>query len=313
MINFDEFIKLMNIKYIYISESLKWIKKRILNKYNLIYDKNKIDINEPAIFFGIYKPIDRINIKKHKGKKILMPGGNDTEDLINIKNIHDIFIISISKSIETRLINLNINSLLINFNPIDKNIFKPFDITGKNLYIYNGHKKNHSKKYKPEIIQKILKKYTFLNYILSVDLKKEYNEMPEVYKKCFLGLRLTDNDGNANTVQEFKEMNLPIVHNQSEYGLKWNNETDIINYIEEYAKKYNVRFNEFYLNIKNDNRTKKIYFKDLRKFFKNIENYKHYYIYIDSLDKEILDSVNLYLIGKVLKYHNIETNIFDFF
>ena len=37
--------------------------------------------------------------------------------------------------------------------------------------------------------------------------------MPEVYKKCFIGLRLTDHDGNANTVQELKAMNIPVIHN----------------------------------------------------------------------------------------------------
>ena len=52
--------------------------------------------------------------------------------------------------------------------------------------------------------------------------------MPEIYAKCKIGLRLTSEDGNANTVQEFKDMNIPIVHNQSDYGLKWKTVDDII-------------------------------------------------------------------------------------
>ena len=56
--------------------------------------------------------------------------------------------------------------------------------------------------------------------------------MPEIYQKCFLGLRLTDKDGNANTVQEFEAMNIPIFHNQSDYGLKWENSQTIIKYID---------------------------------------------------------------------------------
>ena len=47
----------------------------------------------------------------------------------------------------------------------------------------------------------------------------------------FIGLRLTDMDGNANTVQEFECQNIPIIHNLSDYGIKWNNKDDIIDTI----------------------------------------------------------------------------------
>ena len=37
--------------------------------------------------------------------------------------------------------------------------------------------------------------------------------------------------GNANSVQECEAMNIPVVHNQSDYGLKWENIKDIITHI----------------------------------------------------------------------------------
>ena len=55
--------------------------------------------------------------------------------------------------------------------------------------------------------------------------------MPMVYAQCAIGLRLTPHDGNANTVQEMEAMNIPVVHNQSEYGLKWKTVDDIIDHI----------------------------------------------------------------------------------
>ena len=61
--------------------------------------------------------------------------------------------------------------------------------------------------------------------------------MPDIYKKCFIGLRLTEHDGNANTVQEFEAINIPIVHNHSDYGLKWKNIDNIINHIKKCDKK----------------------------------------------------------------------------
>ena len=55
--------------------------------------------------------------------------------------------------------------------------------------------------------------------------------MPNVYAKCFIVLRLTTLDGNANTVQECQVMNIPVVHNQSDYGLKWVTKDDVIKHI----------------------------------------------------------------------------------
>lgn len=55
--------------------------------------------------------------------------------------------------------------------------------------------------------------------------------MPNIYKQCFIMLRLTHNDGNANSVQECQSMNIPVIHNQSNYGLKWKNVEDIVNHI----------------------------------------------------------------------------------
>ena len=64
--------------------------------------------------------------------------------------------------------------------------------------------------------------------------------MPEVYKKCFIGLRLCQNDGCATTVQEMGMMNIPVIHN-GDYinSIKWNDASDIINII-----------NLFYNNLK---------------------------------------------------------------
>ena len=67
--------------------------------------------------------------------------------------------------------------------------------------------------------------------MLSNTLNAKYEEMPSIYKKCFIMLRLTENDGNANSVQECEAMNIPVVHNQSDYGLKWKTIDDVINHI----------------------------------------------------------------------------------
>ena len=80
----------------------------------------------------------------------------------------------------------------------------------------------------------VVKKLPEFNFIYSNELNLPYEKMPEIYAKCFIGLRLTEHDGNANMVQEMKAMDIPVVHNLSDYGLKWKNVNDIIRYINMY-------------------------------------------------------------------------------
>jgi hypothetical protein len=62
--------------------------------------------------------------------------------------------------------------------------------------------------------------------------------MPDVYANCFIGLRLTSGDGNANTVQEFNSMGIPIIFN-GDGGIPWINSEDIIENINKYYNKKN--------------------------------------------------------------------------
>ena len=68
-------------------------------------------------------------------------------------------------------------------------------------------------------------------YILSNKTSVEHDFMPDVYKQCFIMLRLTTHDGNANSVQECEAMGIPVIHNQSDYGLKWETVDDVIKHI----------------------------------------------------------------------------------
>jgi glycosyltransferase involved in cell wall biosynthesis len=100
--------------------------------------------------------------------------------------------------------------------------------------------------------------------------------MPEIYSDCFIGLRLTQHDGNANTVQEFNAMNIPIIFN-GPGGVKWKNALDIINIIKSFQtcekenniveKENNIVEEEF--DFYNNN----FIIDDLKKIYKNIDNF----------------------------------------
>lgn len=237
--------KLLSIAQIaYISRGLIMFKDRFMKKfnlqdYNLITDKKKY--SETCIFFGMYTDEDIITINNHKGLKLLIWGGED----INLNKLHSLNIlneiikitniihISISKCIYNSLYQSNINSIYINFNLVDTNIFKiiPKTELGNKIFIFNGQIKGREYIYGKVIYEEIIKLLPQYEYIFSNTLNVNYEDMPNIYKQCFIMLRLTNHDGNANSVQECELLQIPVVHNFSDYGLKWKNINDIINYI----------------------------------------------------------------------------------
>jgi len=231
--NVDEFIKRITDK-LFVSEELNHFKERFQKCY---CKKNYQD--DVCVFFGMYSRKDIKTLKNHKGYKFLIWGGTDCnwnydircKNIQIINKIPNLYHIAISKDIQQRLYLKNIESIFLEFNLVDKELFKPISKKGNSIFIYNGFTKGKEYIYGDKIYQEVVKKLPKLNFIYSNELNSPYEKMPEIYAKCFIGLRLTEHDGNANMVQEMKAMNIPVVHNQSDYGLKWKNVSDIIGYI----------------------------------------------------------------------------------
>jgi hypothetical protein len=121
-------------------------------------------------------------------------------------------------------------SVPIYLNLVDEEIFKSPNKLGKSIYIYNGFTKGNEEIYGKSYYQEVINKMPQYDYIFSNELNASYNQMPQIYSKCFIGIRLTEHDGNANTVQEFNSMNIPIIYN-GKGGIGWKNVNDIINII----------------------------------------------------------------------------------
>lgn len=240
-IKFNKYLEDNKIKQICISKSLSGF-DRIKKIYGLSdYNPNS---NQPALFFGVYDLKELENISKYSGKKYIMFGGSDADDRIEISKkvllqfntIKNCEVIAISQDIQNRLDKYSIKSTLINLDLMIYELFKPRDVKGNKIYIYDGQGNITNEKnivYGRKYINEIMKKLPEYEYILSSKLNQiQYEKMADIYAECFIGLRLTDYDGNANTVKEFEAMGIPIVHNQSEYGLKWENVDDIVKYID---------------------------------------------------------------------------------
>tara|TARA_B100000925_G_scaffold169892_1_gene127857 strand:+ start:949 stop:1686 length:738 start_codon:yes stop_codon:yes gene_type:complete len=229
-----------NIKNSCVSGSLNHFKKRFNDKYAL----SDIDprSNKPCIFFGIYNTYEWQNYFNYKGPKFILFGGTDINPfhLLGKFNIRLIIqykiknILVLSEKAKHNLTRLNIQSLFFDMNLVNKNLFFPKQNKQKSnkIYCYNGtFGKPRPDTYGGNLLIMLKQKLTNYEFIFSSDVNYAYEKMPDLYNSVFIVLRLTSQDGNANTVQECEAMNIPVVHNISKYGLKYKNIDDIIKHI----------------------------------------------------------------------------------
>jgi len=240
--DFNDFILTNNIKYIYVSKALEHFESRMCEKFNLIRYNKLCDKFENVVFFGLYDRNDYVKITTHIGKKFLMWGGTDANTKYNfrknilnrIKYYLDIVNLSISADINNSLNECGIIPVQIYLNIVNKDIFKQVKIFGKSIYVYNGFTEGNEEIYGKKIYEKVIEKNPEYEYIFSNELNVPHAQMPEIYSKCFIGLRLTEHDGNANTVQEFNSMGIPIIFNGIG-GIKWKDADDVIRIIKMYS------------------------------------------------------------------------------
>ena len=297
----DRYIQLNGIKYLYVSPSLSHLKSRFLKMYNLAdyVGAPKERTLTPTVFFGLYRPEDSAALLGHSiANRHLMLGGSDVANVAKLSRINDnISYIAISKNIQERLFapTLNISSTYVEFNLVDRTLFKPVSRESgePTIFIYNGlyKKPDNSVIYNQELIDRVVQtlsqKDKAIKYIYSSELNAPYESMPGIYSRCFIGLRLTGTDGNANMVQEMEAMNIPVIHNHSQYGLKWTGLEDILRHIETYRPVVSKQENKdtdanTKSNVLNINAYKCI----------NIENTKTYLDLINDLNGDNINETN---------------------
>lgn len=237
---------------IYISEKISHVSHQIKNKFNLI---DYYDINKSAYFFGIYNRKDISKLIDHKSDSYIIFGGSDLDynmfhckvlipKLIEHKDkIRKFFVIS--ENLKNRAIQLNLPKNKIELIRLDLTSDEDFKINnyGNTIYVYDGCFKT-GKLYRREIAEQVINKLpeTF-SVIYSSELSLPPDEMYSIYKKCFIGLRLTEKDGNANTVLEMGKMGIPVIFNGNEVNrISYNSVDDIVSKILDW---YNITLNMF--------------------------------------------------------------------
>jgi hypothetical protein len=217
MLQIFDIINKYNIKQAYVSKSLDRFKNRFITNTKLNEYHN---IVHNCIFFGLYNIEDIKILKNHKGIKVIIWGGTDCDPRydIRITNVNiikqfDAIHISISEDLHDRLNNYDIKNERIYLSTVYEKIFKPNYMIGTKIFIYNGQSKQNEHIYGKEVYEEIVRRLPEYEFYYSNQLNVPYEKMPEIYSECFVGIRLTTHDGNANTVLEMGLMGLPVIHN----------------------------------------------------------------------------------------------------
>ena len=273
-----------------VSSYISYFEPFFLKTFGLKKYENRF---QPCVFFGCYNDKDLDAIINNKNIKIIVWAGNDSnfkersfprKALLMTRRLKNVFHISISKYIYDDLKYFRIRSKQIPFCISNINYFQPIK-KGKCIYYYTNivDPDTYGAKTFLHIYTKLKHKYEFVITVCKQQMKFKkghyarrypfltkatyYSNVYEAYKKCFIGLRLTSHDGNANTVQELGMCGVKCFYNGDtslKSTLPWKNATEIVNIINKESKtigtsdvilsnnvKEYLKPNNNWLNIKN--------------------------------------------------------------
>jgi hypothetical protein len=232
----------MNINQFYIQGHWEpGIEKNLLTKYS--------NVNEPAFFYSTLS-LDYL-LKNHLGPAVLIVNNNILPIERNIEAIRlkkDLYFISTSKLMSNYLDFLKLS--YVEF-PWGTHTLKPIAQTKGNSVYFYGDASNRNL-YGYHIISKIMKEHFPhlkliatchpLNQPLNNGLEDGFisydkKELDKIYRKVFIGIRLTRFDGGASTVQDLGLRGIKCVWNGgSPSALSYSSEEDIINHIKNEEK-----------------------------------------------------------------------------
>lgn len=216
----DIYFNQLGIMNVVVSDDIIFFEDKIKNKYNL--SSSFESSCEKLLFFGMYSEHDISRLESFSGEKYIIWAGSDIDDRIEqslsiisrIKSI-DAKHYAISKSIEKRLEKHNIPYISLNFSLVNIGLYRSITLNiekTNNIYVYDGNGNNmiYNCDLCIAIKEKMNSKY---NFIFRSEINLNEYEMIDFYQTCFMGIRLCENDGNANTVQEMGLLGLPVLHN----------------------------------------------------------------------------------------------------
>ena len=244
--------KLNNKEIFYgrVSKSLeKAFGAEFLKKYGL---NNARDLGEkdhvPCVYFGAYRPEDFEHISKNKSKfKIIVYGGTDAtikRYLTKLKNVENLYHIAISDYVSEDLRQMSIPHKQVAITPVDHSKYNLVtEPLGESVYVYTSP--SNPRFYGKRIYEMLQKDMPDIDFKVCTHKTYSREDLIDVYKNCFMGLRLVSHDGLPNTVIELGLMGRRTAHNGGlPSGIPWRSSEDLKNIIRAEKEKVGKAFPE---------------------------------------------------------------------
>lgn len=207
----------------YISESLYGLD--FVTKYQLTEYKDSL---EPLVMFGMYREKDLRLYLKHRGPLILVWQGSDAMRMLWPKQIksRECTHYAISHWIQERLEAAGIQCF---YSPISATIGHANPMPrGNSVYFYTSHSSKESSDHYGEFMVPAIESRTGLNVITATYETYDRVKLNDVYRDCFINLRLTTFDGCPNTNLEMGLLGRRSIFNgQIPGSIKWKSVDDI--------------------------------------------------------------------------------------
>jgi len=196
--------------------------------------------DEPCVFFGCYahtpNPIDYRALRYHTGLAIIVWCGSDAlliprGHLQKIKKMKNVRHVAIGGFIAKDLDRVGIKYARLPLTPTQP---KPNpQPLGRFIYCYlpDGNKAQRNF-YGGNLIDELKRILPEEKFITTRPRQFNSNQMEELYKKSYMGLRLTRHDGLSNTVMELGAMGRMCVYNDNvPNAIPWRGIDDIVSAI----------------------------------------------------------------------------------
>ena len=201
------------------------------------------DSNAPAFFYGVMTDEAYETLRRHKSMAVIIFTGIELQyeqRVVDFARLHRdrVFTVAISEFMERSLRKLGLYYLKCPFFPLDLSAFHPVK-KGNGVYVYGlPDSVYHSNL----VLERVRKHFPETPFYFSAHLGANNSGLPEPYKhyeretllkeiypSCFLGIRLTENDGLAGGVQEMGMMGIRSVWNgATPSAIAWKDMDDVV-------------------------------------------------------------------------------------
>jgi len=208
-----------------VSNSIKLFKKEYLSKFKLL---DCYDIFRPVVFFGMYDDADYKAFSQYNSKIIVVWCGSDTM-FINPERAKILKTKDATHIVKSEFMSADLNKYKIPHKilPISWQRFNLTAVPRGHRIFHYGIGKAYGIQYIPEI-----EKRTGFEVVVTNATMYSKERLYEIYKSCFIGLRLTLHDGLPNTVIELGMMGRRCLYNGGiPNAIKWNGINDIVHSI----------------------------------------------------------------------------------